>query len=59
MKTKLKRFTFRVPEEIYTQIEEIAKSNFRSVNAEIIVAIEKYISSQREITNSQYSQNNK
>lgn len=42
---ELKRFTFRLPSELFDRIEQIAKSNYRSVNAEVIVAIEHYLKS--------------
>lgn len=41
----IKRFTFRLPAELFNQIEDVAKSNHRSVNAEVIVAIENYLQS--------------
>lgn len=41
----IKRFTFRVPTELFEKIEEVAKGNHRSVNAEVIVAIENYLHS--------------
>lgn len=41
----IKRFTFRLPAELFNKIEIIAKSNHRSVNAEVIVAIENYLQS--------------
>lgn len=41
----IKRFTFRLPTELFNQIEEVAKTNYRSVNAEVIVAIEHYLKS--------------
>lgn len=39
----IKRFTFRIPNELFNKITKIADINRRSVNAEIIVAIEKYL----------------
>lgn len=41
----IKRFTFRLPVELFDKVEAIAKSNHRSVNAEVIVAIEEYLQS--------------
>ena len=39
----IKRFTFRIPTELFNKITKIADINHRSVNAEIIVAIENYL----------------
>lgn len=39
-----KRFTFRIPSDLFDKIEEIAKINHRSVNAQIITILEDYIS---------------
>lgn len=39
----IKRFTFRISSELFDRITKIADINHRSVNAEIIVAIEKYL----------------
>lgn len=46
--SEIKRFTFRLPEDIFKNIEEIAKHNHRSVNAEIIVAIEQYLKTNQD-----------
>lgn len=45
MKEDIKRFTFRVPSALFDQMDRIAQNNHRSVNAEIIIAIEQYIKS--------------
>lgn len=39
----IKRFTFRIPTELFDKVEAVAKNNHRSVNAEVIVAIESYL----------------
>lgn len=41
----IKRFTFRLPEKLFDELEKIAKSKHRSVNSEVIVAIEEYLKS--------------
>ena len=41
----IKRFTFRLPNDLFDRINSVANDNHRSVNAEIIVAIEKYLQS--------------
>lgn len=41
----VKRFTFRLPTELFDKVEVVAKENHRSVNAEVIVAIEQYLQS--------------
>lgn len=43
MSEDTKRFTFRIPTSLFEQIEKLAKDNYRSVNAEIIKAVEEYI----------------
>lgn len=43
MNDEIKRFTFRIPTETFNKITEVAETNHRSVNAEIIVAIESYL----------------
>lgn len=48
MKNEIKRFTFRIPNELFDKIEAVANDNHRSVNAEIIVAIEHYLDSHSE-----------
>lgn len=48
----IKRFTFRLPTELFNQVEDIAKSNHRSVNAEVIVAIEQYLKSLKTLPKS-------
>ncbi|MDO5061993.1 MAG: Arc family DNA-binding protein [Peptostreptococcaceae bacterium] len=45
MNENIKRFTFRIPESLFDEIEQLAKTNYRSVNAEIIIAIEQYLKS--------------
>ena len=42
-KNDIKRFTFRIPTDLFLEIEKIAKNNYRSVNAEINIAIKEYI----------------
>ena len=39
----IKRFTFRIPSELFAKINKVAENNHRSVNAEIVVAIENYL----------------
>lgn len=39
----IKRFTFRISSELFDKISKVADDNHRSVNAEIIVAIENYL----------------
>ena len=41
--TDIKRFTFRIPSDVYSEVEKIASRNRRSTTAEIIVAIEEYL----------------
>ena len=43
MADTMKRFTFRISSDLFDQVEEIAKGNHRSVNSEIILAVEKYV----------------
>lgn len=43
MVDNIRRFTFRIPLETFESIDQIAKSNHRSVNSEIIIAIEEYL----------------
>ncbi|MCI5836262.1 MAG: Arc family DNA-binding protein [Veillonellaceae bacterium] len=43
MPNELRRFTFRLPLPLYDQINAIATGNRRSLNSEIIIAIENYI----------------
>lgn len=43
MTDEIRRFTFRLPLELFKNIEQIAKENHRSVNSEIIIAIEDYL----------------
>lgn len=38
----IKRFTFRLPIDLYNQVDSIAKQNHRSLNSEIIIALEAY-----------------
>lgn len=47
---EIKRFTFRIPSDIYEEIESIAKENRRSVTAEIIVAIEDYVKAKKSVS---------
>ncbi|WP_018659878.1 Arc family DNA-binding protein [Allofustis seminis] len=50
MTTEIKRFTFRLPVDVYEQIEKIAKENYRSVTAEIIVAIQEYVKEHSDVS---------
>lgn len=43
MADTIKRFTFRISSDLFDQIEKIAKKNHRSVNSEIILAVEQYV----------------
>ncbi|WP_337616959.1 Arc family DNA-binding protein [Acidaminococcus timonensis] len=43
MADDVRRFTFRLPVETFESVEKIAKANHRSVNSEIIIAIEEYL----------------
>lgn len=43
MSDAMKRFTFRISSNLFNQVEKIAKENHRSVNSEIIFAVEQYI----------------
>lgn len=43
MSDEIRRFTFRLPLETFESIDKVAKSNRRSVNSEIIIAIEDYL----------------
>ncbi len=43
MADTMKRFTFRISSDLFDQVEKIAKKNHRSVNSEIILAVEKYV----------------
>ena len=40
-----KRFTFRIDEDLYNKIQEIADKEHRSVTAQIIVIVESYLKS--------------
>lgn len=41
----IKKFTLRINEKLLRQVEDIANSNRRSINSEIIVILEKFINS--------------
>lgn len=41
----LKRFTFRIPTELFEKIDQLAKDSHRSVNSQIIFALEQYLKS--------------
>lgn len=43
MSDTMKRFTFRISSDLFEQVEKIAKKNHRSVNSEIILAVEQYV----------------
>lgn len=43
MSEDIRRFTFRLPLNVFLEVEKIAKANHRSVNSEIIIAIEEYL----------------
>ena len=38
-----KRFTFRIPTDLFDKIDHLATQNHRSTNSEIIIAIEQYL----------------
>lgn len=46
---EIRRFTFRIPNDTFSEIENIAKVNRRSVNSEIIIAIETYIKAYQDV----------
>lgn len=41
----IKKFALRLTQQLYKQLKEIAEQNKRSVNSEIIVALETYVKS--------------
>lgn len=43
MSEDIRRFTFRLPLDLFQEVEKISKTNHRSVNSEIIIAIEDYL----------------
>lgn len=43
MSEDVRRFTFRLPLPLFEKVEKIAQANRRSVNSEIIIAIEEYL----------------
>ena len=49
------KFTVRFPDGMRDKIAEIAKKNNRSMNSEIILALEKYIESENKIPLMSYS----
>jgi hypothetical protein len=48
MKEETKPFTVRFPDSLLQQIRESAKQNNRSVNGEIVTAIEEHIKRQKK-----------
>ena len=43
MSNNIKRFTLRMPEELFDELKEVADNNFRPVSKEILVAIREYL----------------
>lgn len=43
------RFTLRVPDEIYKKLEERSRANRRSVHAEVLTLVERFLDSQELI----------
>ena len=39
---KIKRFTFRIDDDLFNQVSKLANKNHRSVNSEIIAIIEEF-----------------
>lgn len=52
---KQDKFTVRFPDGMRDKIAEIAKKNNRSMNSEIILALEEYIKSKNKIDSTSYS----
>ena len=52
---KQDKFTVRFPDGMRDKIAEIAKKNNRSMNSEIILALEEYIKSKNKIDSTGYS----
>jgi hypothetical protein len=48
MKDNMKSLSVRFPAHLLEQIKEVAKQNNRSVNGEILTAIEEHIKKQRK-----------
>jgi hypothetical protein len=48
MKDNIKSLNVRFPEHLLEQIREVAKQNNRSINGEILTAIEEHIKKQRK-----------
>lgn len=44
-----KRFTFRLPADLFDRINEVAKNNHRSANNEIIISIKKYLETMKGV----------
>ena len=53
-----KRFTFRIDEDLYNKIQEIADKEHRSVTAQIIVIVEDYLKSHQDVSEEQQSPKN-
>ena len=53
-----KRFTFRIDEDLYNKIQEIADKEHRSVTAQIIVILEDYLKSHQDVSKEQQSPKN-
>lgn len=47
----IKTFVLRLSKELYNQLKEIADKNKRSVNSEIIIALESHVKSFRKNNN--------
>lgn len=39
----IKRFTFRIPNDLWTEVKKRADKNRRSVTSELVIAIEEYL----------------
>jgi predicted HicB family RNase H-like nuclease len=48
MKDDMKALTIRLPERLLQQIREAAKQNNRSLNGEVLTAIEEHLKKQRK-----------
>ena len=43
MSDNIKRFTLRMPEELFDELKEVADYNFRPISKEILVAVREYL----------------
>jgi predicted HicB family RNase H-like nuclease len=48
MKDDMKALTIRLPERLLQQMREAAKQNHRSLNGEVLTAIEEHLKKQRK-----------